>query len=139
MNNNKAARILNFVFSFLFTSTFLFLLYQIIIKGYQYNEEINTYRCTHEEYIIIIVSAFVLSIIFAAVYYAIMLYNSTKIRRRITDNDQLTKRIIFAVVAVMLILQMSSFMAVTVTWSFSDSFPTPLPLALYTFAPSDAT
>ena len=106
MNNNKAARILNFVFSFLFTSTFLFLLYQIIIKGYQYNEEINTYRCNHEEYIIIIVSAFVLSIIFAAVYYAIMLYNSTKIRRRITDNDQLTKRIIFAVVAVMLILQM---------------------------------
>ena len=51
MNNNKAAKILNIIFSFLFSVIFLRLLYMILAIGYQNNTERNTYDCSFEDYI----------------------------------------------------------------------------------------
>lgn len=107
MNNNKAAKILNIIFSFLFTVIFLRLLYMILAMGYQYNTERNTYRCTFEEYIQIIITGIVLTFIFASVYYVLHTARLHKIRRKITDSKRQTRIIIFAGVGVMLALQLT--------------------------------
>ena len=108
MNNNKAAKILNIIFSFLFSVIFLRLLYMILAIGYQNNTERNTYDCSFEDYISIIITGIVLTFIFSAVYYAIHACNLHKIRRKITDSKKQTRIIIFAGVGVMLVLQLAA-------------------------------
>ena len=108
MNNNKAARILNMIFSFLFTTVFIFLLYLIFTIGYQNETERNTYNCTPEEFAVIIISAFVLTFIFAAVYYALNLSRVHKISRKLRDSDRSAKIIIFACAGLMLVIQMAA-------------------------------
>ncbi len=107
MKNNKVAKVLNIIFSFLFTVVFIRLLYMILAIGYQNNTERNTYNCTFEEYIQIIVTGIVLTFIFAAVYYALQTCRMHKIRRKITDSKRQTRIIIFAAVGVMLALQLT--------------------------------
>lgn len=108
MKNNKVAKVLNIIFSFLFTVVFIRLLYMILAIGYQNNTERNTYNCTFEEYIQIIVTGIVLTFIFAAVYYALQTCRMHKIRRKITDSKRQTRIIIFAAVGVMLALQLTA-------------------------------
>ena len=107
MKNNKVAKILNIAFSFLFTVVFVRLLYLILAIGYQNNTERNTYKCTPEEVVQIVVTGIVLTFIFAAVYYALNLGRLHNLRRRVSDPNRQTKIIIFAVSAVMLALQLT--------------------------------
>lgn len=107
MNNNKVAKVLNIIFSFLFTVVFIRLLYMILAIGYQNNTERNTYNCTFEEYMQIILTGIVLTFIFAAVYYALHTCRLHKIRRKITDSKRQTRIIIFAAAGIMLALQLT--------------------------------
>ena len=106
MNNNKVAKVLNILFSLLFTVVFVRLLYMILAIGYQHNTERNTYNCTPDEVVQIIITGIVLTIIFAAVYYALHLGHVQNLRRKMSDPDRQTKIIIFAAAAVMLVLQL---------------------------------
>ena len=108
MNNNKVAKILNIIFSFLFTVIFVRLLYLILAIGYQNNTERNTYDCSFDDYIKIIITGIVLTFIFSAVYYALHTCQMHKIRRKITDSKKQTRIIIFAGVGVMLVIQLAA-------------------------------
>lgn len=105
MNNNKAARILNVIFSFIFTVVFVRLLVLILAIGYTHNREQYTYNCSFDDYIKIIITGIVLTFIFSAVYYALHTCRLHKIRRKITDSTRQTRIIIIACIAVMLVLQ----------------------------------
>ena len=108
MNNNKVAKILNIIFGFLFTVIFVRLLYMILAIGYQNNTERNTYNCSFDDYIKIIITGIVLTFIFSAVYYALHTCQMHKIRRKITDSKKQTRIIIFAGVGVMLVIQLAA-------------------------------
>lgn len=108
MNNNKVAKILNIIFSFLFTVIFVRLLYLILAIGYQNNTERNTYDCSFDDYIKIIITGIVLTFIFSAVYYALHTCQMHKIRRKITDSKKQTRIIIFAGVGAMLVIQLAA-------------------------------
>ena len=106
MKNNKAARILNTFFAFSFTVSFLGLLFLIFEIGYKNNTERNTYNCTLNEYIIIIITGIVLTFIFSALYYLLNQTKTKLLKRKLTDSTRQTRMIIFISVAIMLVLQL---------------------------------
>ena len=106
MKNNKAARILNAFFAFSFTVVFLALLFFILTIGYKNNTERNTYNCTLQEYIIIIITGIVLTFIFSALYYLLNKNKTRLIKRKLTDSTHQTRIIILISAAAMLVLQL---------------------------------